>query len=313
MLETTMKTQCPILGRSTTIEHTSYSQGEWSIVQCTETGFVFLKDPPSYQRLESEFAWEMTAAKQTEARRHKHPLQKAISKGLSRIKTWLFPRRNRFFTLARQHMDLSSDAPVRILDIGCGGGELLMDLHQRFQQRGQTVIPNGIEISLQLAEAASQAVNSVGGKITQQSAIAGAREMAAESIDIAVMCSFLEHEAQPLELLITLRDALAPQGVIILKVPNYRCWNRSLRRANWPGFRFPDHVNYFTPETLSLLASVAGYSCRQTFLDTIPSSDNMYAVLQKLPVSAWQTSPSSRTARMAYDRANKPRYASFPA
>ncbi len=293
-----MKIHCPILGRPTVARQTAYSHGEWSIVQCTETGFVFLQNPPSYGRLESEFAWEATAAEQTKSRRRQYPLQKAISRSLSGIKNWLFPRRNRFFTLARHHLPATHEGPICVLDIGCGGGEMLMDLHSRFQHQQRQVIPQGIEISLQLAESANQRVATLGGKVLQDSAIGGTEQLAPGSVDIAIMSSFLEHEAQPLELLVALHHALTDHGAIILKVPNFACWNRHLRRGNWPGFRYPDHVNYFTPQTLSALASQAGLSCRQTFLDTIPSSDNMYAVLKKQPAaeSAHTDAPSGATA-----------------
>ena len=69
--------------------------------------------------------------------------------------------------------------------------------------------------------------------------------------------------------------------VVILKVPNYACWNRKLRGKKWCGYRFPDHVNYFTPETLRILAETADFRVRQTLWDRLPLSDNMYAVLNK--------------------------------
>ena len=75
-----MKIKCPILGRPTDVKRTGFSHDDWSLVECTETGFVFLKDPPSYGRLETEFAWESTAAKQTETRRQRYPLQKGGKK-----------------------------------------------------------------------------------------------------------------------------------------------------------------------------------------------------------------------------------------
>jgi SAM-dependent methyltransferase len=96
------------------------------------------------------------------------------------------------------------------------------------------------------------------------------------------MSSFLEHEAKPLELLRELRRALRPDGAVIIKVPNFASWNRSVRGGRWCGFRYPDHVNYFTPDTLARLAAEAGYRvARQRASDRAPTSDNMYAVLER--------------------------------
>jgi len=94
-----------------------------------------------------------------------------------------------------------------------------------------------------------------------------------------VMISFLEHDVQPLQVLIAARRVLQPDGVVILKVPNLDCWNRRLQGKGWPGFRFPDHVNYFTPETLSQLVSKADLKIvRFSWRDRLPTSDNMWLV-----------------------------------
>jgi len=77
---------------------------------------------------------------------------------------------------------------------------------------------------------------------------------------------------------------------IIIKVPNYASVNRKIRGARWCGFRWPDHVNYFTPATLHMMALKAGLELvRMTFLDRNPLSDSMYAILQP------------RTRRQFYD------------
>ena len=101
------------------------------------------------------------------------------------------------------------------------------------------------------------------------------------SIRVVIMSSFLEHERRPLALLQQLHHILHAETEIIIKVPNLACWNRMLRGRKWCGFRYPDHVNYFTPHTLRRLAQEAGYRVvRQGILDRFPLSDNMYAILK---------------------------------
>ena len=69
-------------------------------------------------------------------------------------------------------------------------------------------------------------------------------------------------------------------GRVIVKVPNYASWNRRLRGTRWCGYRWPDHVNYFTPATLAAAARAAGLEVvRMNAFDRLPISDSLYAVL----------------------------------
>jgi hypothetical protein len=68
---------------------------------------------------------------------------------------------------------------------------------------------------------------------------------------------------------------------VVVKVPNFASVNRRLRGNRWCGFRFPDHVNYFTPATLARLAHEAGYVVDPGRRADRPLlGDNLYAVLR---------------------------------
>ena len=67
----------------------------------------------------------------------------------------------------------------------------------------------------------------------------------------------------------------------IIKVPNYNSINRRVRGNKWCGFRFPDHVNQFTPKTLLTMVSNANYEVvKFNFFDYLPTSDNMWMVIK---------------------------------
>ena len=88
--------------------------------------------------------------------------------------------------------------------------------------------------------------------------------------------------AQPLALLEACRAKLVPGGRVIIKVPNFACWNRRVRGRRWCGFRYPDHVNYFTPATLTRLVEAAGLCVRSPgWRDRLPTSDNMWFVIER--------------------------------
>ncbi|HBF07426.1 MAG TPA: hypothetical protein DDW29_04180, partial [Gammaproteobacteria bacterium] len=42
----------PILEHETNTIKSPYSPAEWDLVECLDTGFVFLKNPPSYESLQ---------------------------------------------------------------------------------------------------------------------------------------------------------------------------------------------------------------------------------------------------------------------
>jgi len=274
---------CPILDRPTQVDQTDFCSDQWSIVRCCETGFVFLSNPPDYSQLETEFAWEKSATTERKRRQLAQPWVSRLSSLAKRVKVLIAPKRNKIaaLTLAATQNEKSAE-PLQLLDVGCGAGDLMVELHSRFSQAGRKLALFGIEVSKQLAAVSAEKISPWGGKVVSASAIEGTANLENESIDVAVMSSFLEHESRPLGLLKRLHAILRTDGAVVLKVPNFSCWNRILRGRKWCGFRYPDHVNYFTPQTLQRLAEEAGYTvARQNLQDKFPLSDNMYAVLKK--------------------------------
>ncbi len=281
----TNRQNCPILDRATPVDETSFSRDGWKIVQCRETGLVFLANPPGYAQLESEFAWEQTSAAESANRASREPVMAFVSSFTKWIRSVVFPRRNKIAAVAHGLLQGDDHAPpTTVLDIGCGAGDLMVEVHHRQAAIGRDVIPVGIEVSPQLAAHSQEQVSVCGGKVIRANALDGLSKLPEGSTTIALMSSFLEHERQPLRLLQQLHSVLVPGGAIVLKVPNFACWNRRVRGRRWCGFRFPDHVNYFTPQTLRTLAHEAGFTVtRQSVWDKFPLSDNMYAILKKRP------------------------------
>lgn len=278
-----MQTLCPLLGRETSVRPTPFQRDRWMVVQCEETGFVFLANPPDYAQLESEFAWEKTCVAERGRRVQDEPLFSQLSNFAKTAKKTIFPKRNKMaaiaVAIARQTPPTSE--PLQIMDIGCGSGSLLVAVTKALQPHGYQVVPIGVEVSQALAAESARDLMPWNGQVIQNNAFDGLAGWPEASVGAVLMSSFLEHERQPLALLLRLRQILKPDGFILLKVPNFNCLNRRLRGRRWCGFRYPDHVNYFTPGTLSRLSHEAGLRvARQTWFDKAPLSDNMYAVLK---------------------------------
>ena len=58
----------------------------------------------------------------------------------------------------------------------------------------------------------------------------------------ALAIGYIEHEFFPLEALTSLRAALADDGAVVIKTPNFASLNRRIMGMRWSGFRFPDHA-----------------------------------------------------------------------
>ena len=80
--------------------------------------------------------------------------------------------------------------PLQLLDIGCGWGNLMVDIYIRSANRGQTVVPCGIEVSEHLASLSADRVAELGGKVISANAIDGSSELNPDSIHVVVMSSF---------------------------------------------------------------------------------------------------------------------------
>lgn len=266
-----MHRKCPICGKSNSQQPPSvYSRDHWQIRTCVNCGFVYLENPPVYEALSEDFAWEKTYWEEIERRREQEPTRYWLSTKVKRLRRHYF-RRNKLLTLANRFLPSG-----RILDVGCGSGDQLITLFEgRFE-------PYGIEISANLANTADHLFKEHGGHCVHDNAVAGMHHFDENFFDGVLMKSYLEHEARPREVTEGAFYCLKPGGHLIIKVPNFSSINRKRRGDRWCGFRFPDHVNYFTPPSLKNLVIDIGFEIEKfNFLDHIPISDSMWMVARK--------------------------------
>ena len=137
-----------------------------------------------------------------------------------------------------------------VLDVGCGNGH-------RLDRWPPECVPFGIELEAQVIPEARARFEARGGRVVHAPAVDGMREFADGAFDGAILRAYLEHEPDPRAVLSALRPKLKKAATAIVKVPNYGCLNRKVRGSRWCGFRFPDHVNYFTPDSLRTMVKSA--------------------------------------------------------
>lgn len=259
---------CPLCGRDNgDVTPDRNSRDIWHLKHCRDCAFVYIDKAPDYAALFTTMAWERTSKAEERHRAEIRPISYRASK-LTRARMRILPRK-------KIHLMVAAHAvPGNVIDLGCGTGGAMEELGREFT-------PYGVEISAEAAKAANQRFSGRGGHAINAPSIEGLKSFADGFFTAATLRSYLEHEMNPAGVLKALHRTLAPGGIAIIKVPNYACWNRAVMGARWCGFRFPDHLNYFTPQSLSAMAEQCGYSVRFGWTYKLPTSDNMYALLSK--------------------------------
>lgn len=273
---------CPLLSRPGRSRRLALAPPPWEVQECLETGLVYLANPPAQERFMTEFAWEATHAEESARRRREEPLLHAASRAFKVVRhRWL--KRDKLVAMARGIIRRKAVGPVRLVDVGCSDGGLFERLVGGLPRAvAGRIEPIGIEISTCLAARADVRLRRHGGRCIHAPGIRGLGMLPAASVDVVILSCVLEHEIDPLGLLRGCHESLVPGGVVMVKVPNYACLARLLRGRRWCGYRWPDHVNYFSPRSLATTAALAGLRVgRMGLLDRSPLSDSLYAVLRR--------------------------------
>lgn len=270
---------CPLCERDNRHEPRSHwSRDEWTIRDCPECRFVYLENAVDYASLAGDFRWTSTAPLERQRRLNAEPITTRLRHA------WKALRRQLLFRHKCANLAHARFEPGPVLDVGCGGGKFLGLLDERYQLYG-------IEIDPVAVVNTTQRLATRGVQIVQSDALTGFQQLPEAFFSGIMMKCYLEHETAPGPVLRAAVRTLRPGGQIIIKVPNFQSWNRQLQGQRWSGFRFPDHVNYFTPDTLMQLVRRCGLEVtRCSWLDRNPVNDNMY-LIAGLPSAATQPTP----------------------
>lgn len=133
-------------------------------------------------------------------------------------------------------------APGRLLDVGSGAGTVL----ELARERGWTV--TGVEVAPEaLAYSRARGLDVRTGPALPD-----------ESFDAVTLFHVLEHVPDPVATLATVRDRLAPGGLLISQVPNAGGLQARLFKDRWYGWDAPRHLHHFTPTSLLRAVEAAG-------------------------------------------------------
>lgn len=135
-------------------------------------------------------------------------------------------------------------APARLLDVGAGIG-LLVD---EAENRGFSTV--GIEPSRWLAaKAKERGLEVVCGVLPH--------EDARGPFDVVCLIDVIEHVSNPVGLLRTIREVMAPDGKLVMVTPDVKSVLARLMGRHWWHFRAA-HIGYFDRSTLESACNSAG-------------------------------------------------------
>lgn len=158
-------------------------------------------------------------------------------------------------TRLRKILELAGDARgKKILDVGCATGYL----GRRLKEIGNKVV--GVEISVPAAEEARKILDQVHifDIENRWPALGG-------GFDLVIAAETLEHVFDPAQVLKEIRQALVPNGELIITTPNFLTWINRLKFL-FGAFKYTDqgafdfgHIRFFTYSYLQEVLSASGF------------------------------------------------------
>lgn len=138
--------------------------------------------------------------------------------------------------------------PRRILEIGCGNGENLK-LIQGLGHEVEGVEPDPHARTVALE--AGLSVHAGTGELLPS-------EMTGKTYDLIVFMHVLEHCLDPVAAIQNARNLLAPNGCVVVEVPNNSCRGAKVFGNEWHWIDAPRHLNFFTEKSLTTLLQSQG-------------------------------------------------------
>jgi SAM-dependent methyltransferase len=215
------------------------SEEFFTLVRCTVCGLVFINPRPAKDEMAQYYPGEYRPRKTIET------LQR------ERRKKKYSRERNYYFFRNPWYIDFPAGS--KVLDIGCGSGELMLLLEQL---RCETY---GIDVDDITGTYLRDTLN----LNVETRDIDNGSPFRDEFFDNVIMRHSLEHFHNPLRVLQEVKRIMKPEGLLIIGVPNLDSVVAKLTGTYWKDLDIPRHLFHFTPVTIDALVRRAGFSLQK--------------------------------------------------
>ncbi|HEX9596607.1 MAG TPA: class I SAM-dependent methyltransferase [Anaerolineales bacterium] len=208
--------------------------GMFQIVRCSHCEFFFLNPRPSPESMSAYY---------------QNPDYQPFLSTKESPPVWdrLYGVTRRFTIPAKRRQVEKYKKIGRVLDIGCGTGEFLVEMKQHGWQIA------GLEKD---ARAAGYASRQTGVSITTSDLADAGYEPA--SFDLVTMWHVLEHLYTPAQTLRQIAALLKADGVLAVAMPNIGSQDAAYYKSEWVPLDAPRHLLHFTPAAMRRLCEQSG-------------------------------------------------------
>jgi len=211
---------------------TKKTENIFIIAKCSQCDVSFLLPQPSLKELQNyypEFYWRKTKSSLA-------PLENFI------VKKLFFSEIKEIKKILQERKDKNE---IKLLDIGCGGGEFLNSLTDlKIKLYGIDNSENAIKIASQNNKLIIKRINIIEEPLFEF-----------EYFDIITLLHTLEHLSNPNKALQNIKSILNKGGFLIIQVPNIDCLLFKITKKHWAGLHIPQHLFHFSKNSLQNILS----------------------------------------------------------
>ncbi len=194
-------------------------------------------------------------------------------------------------TIQRYHQLLDEFEPYRqsnrIIDVGCGNGHFLKTAGDRgWQVYGTEYTDDAIR------ECENKNIKMQKGPLEPSNYEPGL-------FDVVTSFEVIEHINNPIDEMKKFYRILRPKGLVYLTTPNFNSLSRYYLKDKWTVIEYPEHLSYYTAQTLKRLFTKTGFKTKKVDATGISigriKEAKMESVLPDEPGSAQHTVRAFRT------------------
>ena len=228
-----------------------FEKNGYRIVKCRNCGLVYVNPQPEENEIEIFY--------QREYKERKYPSNRKIKAKLREARRLI----NSVERIVKGKNDLE------LLDIGCGFGYLL----KAGMNRGWKV--TGIEVAGWMVEYARRKF-----EVKAEVEKFPGTMFEPDSFEVITLLEVLEHLPDPTLGLKEIYKILKEDGYLIIRVPNVESFPARKDKINWRGFVLPDHLYFFSFDTLKKICEKCGFVYYRSILNP-PWRDILKVVFKK--------------------------------